>query len=86
MGTGYFDRVFGNYLPDDEKFYCEKCEEECSEDDLVEVNNSMVCPNCFDDAIECEICHEFFFEDDITVKPDGKWVCDSCADDNYTES
>lgn len=85
--TGHFDVSFGNWLPDDPKYYCDKCGEEFAEDDLTEIKGDMICEDCKDlYFIECELCGDHTEEDDIVETSDGKRVCQSCYDDNYPES
>lgn len=87
MTGGYFDRAFGNYLPDDEKYFCDKCGDEFAEDDLTEVGGEMICENCLDSYFFiCDICEEHIPEEDMVDTADGKKVCQSCYDDTYSES
>lgn len=80
--SGHFDRVMMQWYPDDDKYYCEVCEEECDEDSLVEIDGHMVCESCSYDAIECEECGELHFENNINYIND-KVVCNSCEETLY---
>lgn len=86
MSGGYFDRAFGNWLPDDEKFYCDKCGEEVAEDDLTEVNGDFLCENCLSEYNECEICNSLTHTDELIELANGKMVCPSCYDEHYVEN
>ena len=80
--SGTFDRVMMQWYPDDEKYYCDKCEETCNEDDMIEIDGEMVCEQCALDAIECDECHELHFEENMTCI-DEKWVCTNCEENVY---
>lgn len=83
--TGHFDKSFGNWLPDDEKYYCDICEESFPEDDMVEIHGQTVCQNCLDLYFtECEKCNDLVLEDELVEATDGKRVCQSCYDENFS--
>lgn len=86
MSGGYFDRVFGNWLPDDEKFYCDKCGEEVEEDNLTDVDGDSICENCLYEYNECEICNSLTHIDQLIELANGKMVCPSCYDEHYVDN
>lgn len=78
-GNGYFDTAYGNWLPDDPKYYCDHCGEQVdSEDDLHEVwLDKYVCDDCYNDYIKCEHCgNEVHVDDSQNV--DKKDYCEDC--------
>ena len=66
---------------DENKFICEKCEEERPIEDSLEIDGKDYCNDC---ALECDQCQEPMLEKDIVRRP-GLDLCDDCSEE-YDEN
>ncbi len=74
----------GMYCTDCEnssRYYCDRCEERCSETFTVHGRNGdelEVCERCLNDYYTyCEQCHEYY-DNDLVEYVDGNYYCDDC--------
>jgi hypothetical protein len=81
--SGYFDRAYGNWLPNDPKCICDDCGEEVScDEDLHEVYfEKYVCDSCYDNYVKCSYCKNEFNVDDMELV-DNKNYCEDCYDEH----
>lgn len=81
-GVGYFDKSFGNFLPDDPVFTCDSCG--CTiedEDSIPDVPGRTLCLSCFEDEYSvCAYCGSYKFTEDL-VELDGQLICEDCKDE-----
>ena len=93
IGTDSICPECGEYHTYEENIFCEDCAEgrrrvrcaDCGEwideDDAYWIDGEPYCCNC---AYYCEDCEEYVRERDITRTIHGRYVCDSCLEDDYT--
>ena len=67
-----------------EKIKCVNCGEMFEENEMVEIEDGMVCQDCCDnDYFYCEECGEYCHNNYAVETQDG-WVCEHCVNNNYT--
>ena len=59
---------------------CYECNELVQEEDLSEVNGTLICPECASQYAECACCGNI--SNDMTDTSDGL-VCQECRDNEY---
>lgn len=77
----YDENIFCEDCAEGRRYRCADCGEWVDEDEVYWVDGEPYCSRC---VMYCEDCEEYVRERDITRTIHGRYVCDSCLEDDYT--
>jgi hypothetical protein len=71
---------------DSNMIICDNCEAEINSDDSYQVNDNIVCQDCYDSYGTCDYCGSMYLHDDMVALEDSRGddisYCQNCFDDH----